>query len=235
VFLGPDEGEPWIGDPEAITSIRRPRKSVAQQRQQHVWSRSSSLKEARSNAQKNRLSASSSVMSRSSSMRERYQRDKSSNTSPMSLSRSSSTMLSPCDGFKRSSSLLHSMESLTDSVHGLEVARHRTRALRNSDQESNPSTPESPNIVSEEIYTLRQKGPDVLTINVEASGELFPPICNTPGTPPSPLALKPPSGFKTRSPRGSLKKKSTAKSGETADESKGLGTAEIVKPVGAET
>ncbi|KAK2145569.1 hypothetical protein LSH36_672g00005, partial [Paralvinella palmiformis] len=48
--LIPGEASPadeswWLGDPEAIQSIRRPRKSVAQLKMEHRWNRSHSVKE----------------------------------------------------------------------------------------------------------------------------------------------------------------------------------------------
>ncbi len=62
----------WVGDPEAISSVRRPRKSVSRQRLEHQWNRSQSLKE-RPSSSRSELSVRSSV-SRSHSMRENARR-----------------------------------------------------------------------------------------------------------------------------------------------------------------
>ena len=57
----------WVGDPEAISSVRRARKTPARQRVEHNWTRSQSLKERSAGV---RAGSATSLVSRSNSMRE---------------------------------------------------------------------------------------------------------------------------------------------------------------------
>ena len=115
----PSHGEDalWAGDPEAIQSIRRPRKSVAQLKLEHRWNRSHSVKERAVTKQQNTKPKS---ICRSKSMREppsvRHMTDPD--------SRSSTSMGGDC---------------LSDSIGQLNVAS-RSRISSNQSEDSDTVT-----------------------------------------------------------------------------------------------
>lgn len=98
-----DEHGLWVGDPEAISSIRRCRKSIAQQKvdkMDHKWARSRSLKECgnRSGLREHKLLKQSTVsLNRSHSLRDSkplHYNKLIGNNSPSNISNSSSVNIS---------------------------------------------------------------------------------------------------------------------------------------------
>ena len=121
--------EPWVGDPEAISSVRRPRRMRLNLRLDHTFSRSSSLKEYVGGRYRSR-----SRLTRSNSLRE-------SACSVASTSRGSSplsctqypTSSAFCSLKKAPCQFIGSIDSISEDLANIDLAaksRRRTRSLK---------------------------------------------------------------------------------------------------------
>ena len=120
--------EPWVGDPEAISSVRRPRRTRLNLRLDHTFSRSSSLKEGVGGRCRSR-----SALTRSHSLRE-------SACSVASTSRGSSplsytqypTSSAFCSLKRTPCQFIGSIDSISEDLANIDLAAksRRTRSLK---------------------------------------------------------------------------------------------------------
>ena len=121
--------EPWVGDPEAISSVRRPRRTRLKLRLDHTFSRSSSLKESAGHGGRSALTRSHSLRESAGSLDSTIRCN-----SPLSYSQhqtssvfcmSGSLTDAPCQ-------LVRSIDCISEDLAGVDLAAKskRTRSLK---------------------------------------------------------------------------------------------------------